>query len=135
MFRPEQVRAFRSSYPDVQVIVHPECCEEVVEQADLVGSTELIIQTVSAAAPGTAWAIGTELNLVNRLKRLQPDKKIFFLSPTVCQCSTMFRIDPIHLLWSLENLVDGNVVNRISVPADDKLWAGHALDRMMSLHR
>ncbi len=135
MFRPEHVRAFRSSYPDVKVIVHPECCEGVVEQADLVGSTELIIQTVSAAAPGTIWAIGTELNLVNRLKRLQPDKKIFFLSPTVCQCSTMYRIDPIHLLWSLENLVDGNVVNRISVPDDDKLWAGQALDRMISLSR
>lgn len=133
MFRPEHVRAFRASYPGLKVIVHPECCEEVVEQADLVGSTELIIQTVSAAAPGTAWAIGTELNLVNRLKRLQPDKKVFFLSPTVCQCSTMYRIDPIHLLWSLENLVDGNVVNRISVPADDKLWAGRALNRMMSL--
>ena len=133
MFRPEHVRAFRSSYPDLKVIVHPECSEGVVEQADLVGSTELIIQTVRAAAPGTTWAIGTELNLVNRLKRLQPDKKIFFLSPTVCQCSTMFRIDPIHLLWSLENLVDGNVVNRISVPDDDKFWAGRALNRMMSL--
>ncbi|MBQ27514.1 MAG: quinolinate synthase [Nitrospiraceae bacterium] len=133
MFRPEHVRTFRSNYPDLQVIVHPECCEGVVEQADLVGSTELIIQTVSDAASGTVWAIGTELNLVNRLKRLQPDKKIFFLSPTVCQCSTMFRIDPIHLLWSLENLVDGHVVNRISVPADDKLWAGRALDRMMSV--
>ncbi len=133
MFRPEHVRAFRSSYPDVKVIVHPECSEGVVEQADLVGSTEFIINTVSAAAPGTTWVIGTELNLVNRLKRLQPDKKIFFLSPTVCQCSTMYRIDPIHLLWSLENLVDGHVVNRISVSADDKFWAGRALNRMMSL--
>ena len=133
MFRPEHVRAFRSNYPDLKVIVHPECCEGVVEQADLVGSTELIIRTVSSAAPGTTWAIGTELNLVNRLKRLQPDKKIFFLSPTVCQCSTMYRIDPIHLLWSLENLLDGHVVNRIRVPVDDTLWAGYALERMMSL--
>lgn len=133
MFRPEHVRAFRSNYSDLKVIVHPECCEGVVEQADLVGSTELIIQTVSNSAPGTTWAIGTELNLVNRLKRIHADKKIFFLSPTVCQCSTMFRIDPIHLLWAIENLVDGHVVNRISVPADEKWWAGRALDRMMSL--
>lgn len=133
MFRPEHVRGFRSNYPDLKVIVHPECCDGVVEQADLVGSTEFIIRTVSEAPSGTTWAIGTELNLVNRLKRLQVDKKIFFLSPTVCQCSTMYRIDPIHLLWALENLVNGHVVNRISVPADDKLWAGCALERMMAL--
>ena len=135
MFRPEHVGIFRSRYADVQVIVHPECCEGVVEQADLVGSTEFIIRTVSDAAPGTTWVIGTELNLVNRLKRLNPDKKVFFLSPTVCQCSTMYRIDPSHLLWSLDNLVNGQVVNQISVSADDKLWAGRALRRMLSLGR
>ncbi|OYT22985.1 MAG: quinolinate synthase, partial [Nitrospira sp. UW-LDO-02] len=120
-------------YPDVKVIVHPECHEDVVNKADLVGSTEYIIRTITAAPAGTTWAVGTELNLVNRLKHEQTDKKVFFLSSTVCQCATMYRIDAPHLCWALENLVDGHVVNRIVVPDDEKQWAKVALDRMMAL--
>jgi len=133
MFQPAHVEYFRKQYPDGKVIVHPECHEEVVNRADLVGSTEFIIKTVQAAPGGTTWAVGTELNLVNRLKRDQSDKRIFFLCPTVCQCATMFRIDAPHLCWAMENLADGHVVNRIVVPDDDKAWARVALDRMMAI--
>jgi quinolinate synthase len=133
MFQPSHVDYFRKQYPDGTVIVHPECHEDVVNKADLVGSTEYIIRTVSAAPAGTTWAVGTELNLVNRLKRDQADKRIFFLSSTVCQCATMYRIDAPHLCWAMENLADGHVVNHIVVPADDKYWAKVALDRMMAL--
>ena len=97
------------------------------------GSTEYIIRTITAAPAGTTWAVGTELNLVNRLKHEQTDKKVFFLSSTVCQCATMYRIDAPDLCWALENLVDGHVVNHITVPADEKQWAKVALDRMMAL--
>ena len=124
---------FRKTYADVQVIVHPECHEDVVNQADYVGSTEFIIRTVQRAQPGTLWAVGTELNLVNRLKHEETDKQVFFLSPTVCRCATMFRIDAAHLCWSMENLAQGCVVNRISVPGDEKALARVALDRMMAL--
>ncbi|HJU06087.1 MAG TPA: quinolinate synthase NadA [Nitrospiraceae bacterium] len=133
MFQPAHVEYFRKQYPGIQVIVHPECHENVVNQADFVGSTEFIIRTVSAAPAGTAWAVGTELNLVNRLKRDQPDKRVFFLSSTVCQCATMFRIDAPHLCWAMENLADGHVVNHIVVPDDEKAWAKIALDRMMAI--
>lgn len=133
MFQPAHVDYFRKQYPDGKVIVHPECHENVVNKADLVGSTEFIIQTVSAAPSGTIWAVGTELNLVNRLKRTQADKRIFFLSSTVCQCATMFRIDAPHLCWAMENLAEGHVVNRIVVPDDEKAWAKIALDRMMAV--
>jgi quinolinate synthase len=133
MFQPSHVDYFRKQYPDGTVIVHPECHEDVVNKADLVGSTEYIIRTVSAAAAGTTWAVGTELNLVNRLKRDQDDKRVFFLSSTVCQCATMYRIDAPHLCWAMENLVDGHVVNHIVVPPDEKYWAKVALDRMMAL--
>ncbi len=135
MFQPAHVEYFRKQYPDVKIIVHPECHEGVVKQADFVGSTEFIIRTVRAAPPGTSWAVGTELNLVNRLKREQADKhkKVFFLSSTICQCATMFRIDAPHLCWAMENLADGCVVNRILVPTDEKVWAKVALDRMMAL--
>jgi quinolinate synthase len=105
----------------------------VVNKADLVGSTEYIIRTVGAAPAGTTWAVGTELNLVNRLKRDQPEKRVFFLSSTVCQCATMYRIDGPHLCWAMENLAEGHVVNHITVPPDDKYWAKMALDRMMAL--
>ena len=88
---------------------------------------------MSAALAGTTWAVGTELNLVNRLKRLQRNKRIFFLSSTVCQCATMFRIDAPHLCWAIENLAEGHVVNRIVVPDDEKTWAKIALDRMMAI--
>ena len=133
MFQPAHVDYFRKQYPGIHVIVHPECHEDVVNKADLVGSTEFIIRTVSVAPAGTAWAVGTELNLVNRLKREQPDKRVFFLSSTVCQCATMFRIDAPHLCWAMENLADGHVVNHIVVPDDEKAWAKIALDRMMSI--
>ncbi len=133
MFQPAHVDYFRKQYPDVTVIVHPECHEDVVNKADLVGSTEFIIRTVHSAPPGTTWAVGTELNLVNRLKREQADKRVFFLSSTVCQCATMFRIDAPHLCWAMENLAEGHVVNRIVVPHDEKAWAKVALDRMMSI--
>jgi len=133
MFQPAHVDYFRRTQPDIKVIVHPECHEDVVNRADLVGSTEFIIRTVSAAPAGTAWAVGTELNLVNRLKRDQPGKRVFFLSSTVCQCATMFRIDAPHLCWAMENLAEGQVVNRIVVPDDDKAWARTALDRMMAV--
>ncbi len=133
MFQPAHVEYFRKQYPEVKVIVHPECHEDVVNRADLIGSTEFIIRTVSAAPAGTAWAVGTELNLVNRLKREQPDKRVFFLSSTVCQCATMFRIDAPHLCWAMENLTEGHVVNHIVVPDDEKVWAKIALDRMMAV--
>ena len=133
MFQPAHVRYFKEKHPGIKIIVHPECHEDVVNQADLSGSTEFIIRTVSAAEPGSVWGIGTELNLVNRLKQRQPDKKIFFLSPTVCQCSTMFRIDAPHLCWAMENLAEGRVVNQISVPEDEKHWARIALQRMLDV--
>ncbi len=133
MFQPAHVDYFRKQYPGIQVIVHPECHEDVVNKADLVGSTEFIIRTVKAAPAGTSWAVGTELNLVNRLKREETGKKVYFLSSTVCQCATMYRIDAPHLCWAMENLAQGHVVNRITVPEDEKTWAKIALDRMMAL--
>ena len=133
MFQAEHVDYFRKTYPGVQVIVHPECHENVVNQADHVGSTEFIIQTVKKAKPGTIWAVGTELNLVNRLKNEEIDKQVFFLSSTVCRCATMYRIDGSHLCWCMENLAQGTVVNQISVPEDEKILAKLALDRMMAV--
>ncbi len=133
MFQPTHIQYFRKTYPGIQVIVHPECHEDVVNQADVVGSTELIIRTVSQAPAGTSWTVGTELNLVNRLKHEQTDKQVFFLSPTVCRCATMFRIDAAHLCWAMENLAQGQVVNQIRVPADEKALAKVALDRMMAI--
>jgi len=133
MFQAEHVEYFRKTYPGVQVIVHPECHENVVNQADHVGSTEFIIQTVKQAKPGTIWAVGTELNLVNRLKNEETDKQVFFLSSTVCRCATMYRIDGSHLCWCMENLAQGTVVNQISVPEDEKILAKLALDRMMAV--
>lgn len=133
MFQPAHVDYFRKQYPNGKVIVHPECHEDVVKKADLVGSTEFIIRTVTAAEAGTTWAVGTELNLVNRLKREQTEKRVFFLSSTICQCATMFRIDGPHLCWAMENLADGQVVNHIMVPDDEKILAKLALDRMMAV--
>ena len=132
-FSLECVHDVRRRVPDVQVLVHPECRHEVVTAADLVGSTEFIIKTIEAAPAGSAWAIGTELNLVSRLAKAHPDKTIVFLDKTVCFCSTMNRIDLPHLVWALESLVDGRVVNRIEVDprtADD---ARKALDQMLAL--
>jgi len=132
-FSLESVRDVRERVPGVNVLVHPECRHEVVTAADYIGSTEYIIQTVDAAAPGSAWAIGTELNLVKRLALAHPDKQIVFLDKTVCFCATMNRIDLPHLVWALESLVAGTVVNRIEVDPDVAHWARVALDRMLAL--
>ncbi len=132
-FALDSVIEVRAQIPGVTVLVHPECTHEVVTAADLVGSTEFIISTLDAAPAGTAWAIGTELNLVKRLALTHPDKTVVFLDKTVCFCATMNRIDLPHLVWTLENLVAGNVVNRIEVDAEVAHWAGIALDRMLAL--
>lgn len=133
MFKPEHVRLFRARDPEIKVLVHPECPMEVVDQADLVGSTEYILKTVSSAPAGSKWAIGTELHLVNRLKLEHPEQQIQFLSPMVCMCATMYRIDLPHLCWAIECLVDGTVVNRIKVPAPIARWSRVALGRMLEL--
>jgi quinolinate synthase len=117
----------------VQILVHPECKHEVVTKADLVGSTEFIIKTIEAAPAGSSWAIGTELNLVQRLADQHPDKNIVFLDRTVCYCSTMNRIDLPHFVWAMENLVAGNVVNQIQVDPETEKWAKVALQRMLDL--
>jgi quinolinate synthase len=132
-FSPDVVDELRATYPDITILVHPECTHEVVLKADLVGSTEFIIKTIEAAAPGTSWAIGTELNLVKRLAEAHPDKNIVFLDRNVCYCSTMNRIDLPHLVWALESLVDGVVVNRIEVDPDTERDALVALQRMLDL--
>jgi len=132
-FAPEQVARVRREHPGVRVMVHPECRHEVVELADHVGSTEQIIATVAAAKPGSAWAIGTEIHMVNRLRKEFPDRTVMLLDPNVCVCTTMFRIAPQHLLWALENLVAGRVVNRITVEERARRWARVALERMLAL--
>jgi quinolinate synthase len=132
-FTPECVDRVRSEVPGVTVIVHPECTYEVVEKADQVGSTEKIITAIENAPAGSAWAIGTELNLVKRLALANPDKSITYLDKTVCFCSTMNRIDLPHLVYSLESLASGNVINQISVDPDTAHWAKIALDRMLAL--
>lgn len=133
-FKPDQVTAARERFPSVKVVVHPECVKEVVELADLAGSTEYIIKVVSESAPGSVWAVGTEINLVNRLQKEQPDKTIFCLDPVICPCSTMYRIHPAYLAWALDNLVEGTVVNQIKVDAEVAKWARVALDRMLAVH-
>ena len=135
MFRPEHIDAFRRAHPQGKVIAHPECSFEVCQKSDYVGSTEFIIKTVKESAPGTHWLVGTELNLVNRLhQHVQNEGKIVqFMATTVCMCSTMFRIDPQHLLWTLENLVAGRVVNRIEVPVAEAELARVALQRMLDV--
>lgn len=132
-FSTKNVDDARAAEPEVSILVHPECRHEVVSMADYVGSTEYIIKTIEAAASGSVWAIGTELNLVRRLANQHPDKKIMFLDATVCFCSTMNRIDVPHLVWALESLVEGTVVNQISVDADTTHWAKVALDQMLAL--
>ncbi len=132
-FSADVVDALREVDPEIQILVHPECSHDVVLKADLVGSTEFIIKTIEAAPAGSSWAIGTELNLVKRLADSHPDKRIAFLDRNVCYCSTMNRIDLPHLVWALESLVDGVVVNRIEVDAETERWALVALERMLAL--
>lgn len=133
MFRKEHVDAFRQRIPGIKILVHPECPQEVNDIADLSGSTGYIIRTVKSAPAGTKWAIGTELHLVNRLKQEHPEQEIHFLSPVMCMCATMYRIDLAHLCWSLENLVAGVPVNVIEVDQDTSRWSLVALERMLGL--
>ena len=133
MFRAEHVHQFREQHPDIQILVHPECMQEVNDLADISGSTGKIIETVRAAPAGTRWAIGTELHLVNRLKSEHPDQEIHFLSPIVCMCATMHRIDLAHLCWSLENLLAGHPVNKILVDDETARWARVSLERMLQV--
>jgi quinolinate synthase len=132
-FSPAVVDELRATVPGIQILVHPECTHEVVTKADLVGSTEFIINTIEAAPAGSSWAIGTELNLVQRLADDHPDKHIAFLDKTVCYCSTMNRIDLPHFVWALENLVAGTVVNQIEVDPETEKHALVALQRMLDL--
>lgn len=132
-FTLESVNDVRERVPGVNVLVHPECRHEVVTASDHVGSTEYIIKTIEAAPAGSAWALGTELNLVRRLALAHPDKQIMFLDKAVCYCSTMNRIDLPHLVWALEELVAGRVVNQITVDADTAHHARVALDQMLAL--
>ena len=119
MFKPDHVEQFRRRFPGSKILVHPECMMQVVDAADLVGSTEFIIKTIEQAPAGSTWGVGTELHLVNRLAQENPDKCIHFLSPMVCMCATMYRIDMPHLAWCLENLARGTPVNRIKVAPRD----------------
>ena len=133
LFRPEHVDQARVRHPDVKVIVHPECRKEVVDRADMAGSTAYIVEQVRAAPPGTTWAIGTEVHLVNRLKNDHPEQTIFVLSDCQCLCTTMARIDLPHLCYVLENLVEGKVVNEVRVSEPTRRWSLLALERMLNL--
>jgi quinolinate synthase len=133
MFQAAHVEMFREKYPGVKILVHPECPREVNDLADVSGSTGAIIRAVEAAPAGTKWAIGTELHLVNRLKQEHPEQEIHFLSPVVCMCATMYRIDLAHLCWSLENLAAGSPVNVIEVDNDVARWSLVALERMLDV--
>jgi quinolinate synthase len=132
-FSVENIDQVRQRITDVKVIVHPECQYEVVSKADVVGSTEMIIKTVTQSPAGSSWAVGTELNLVKRLAANNPDKTVVFLDKDVCYCSTMNRIDLPHLLWAMESLVKGRVVNQIKVEPKTANFARIALDRMLGL--
>jgi len=135
VFQPEHIDRFREKFPDVQVISHPECSFEVCQKSAYVGSTEYIIKTIRDSEPGGRWLLGTELNLVNRLHQEcgAEGKSVHFMSPTLCMCSTMFRIDPQHLLWTLENLLDGKAVNQVKVPEKEARLAKIALERMLDV--
>lgn len=133
MFRPEHVHQFRQRIPGIQILVHPECPQEVNDIADLSGSTSMILKTVQQSPAGTKWAIGTELHLVNRLKKEHPEQEIHFLSPVVCMCATMYRIDLAHLCWSIENLVEDDVVNHIEVDPQTAEYSLIALKRMLEV--
>ena len=131
-FNIEQIRDIRAKDPTVDILVHPECRREVVDASDYDGSTEYIVKMVTGAPLGSKWAIGTEINLVNRLAQENPGKTVFCLNPVVCPCSTMYRIHPAYVLWTLESLLSGDVINRISVSEDDAKHAIVALQRMLA---
>jgi quinolinate synthase len=132
-FSVKQIEKARAEHPGVQVIVHPECTMEVVQAADMDGSTEFITKTITEATSGSTWAIGTEINLVSRLARENPDKMVFCLDPVVCPCATMFRIHPAYLAWTLDELADGRVVNQVVVDPPTADDAKVALERMLSV--
>ena len=133
VFLPEHVDQFRRKYPGIKILVHPECSMEVVAKSDSTGSTGTIIRAVEESPPGTRWAVGTELHLVNRLKREHPEQEIHFLAPLVCMCATMYRIDLAHLCWSLENLAAGTPVNVIRLDDRTAHDALAALTRMLEV--
>lgn len=133
MFRPEHVHGFRERVPGIKILVHPECPQEVNDLADISGSTGKIIETVQTAPPGTKWAIGTELHLVNRLKKQHPEQEVHFLSPVLCMCATMYRIDLAHLCWAIENLLAGCAVNVIQVDRETADFSLAALERMLTV--
>jgi len=132
-FTAEQVARVRRQHPGIRVIAHPECRFEVAQAADEIGSTEGIIRAIKAGKPGTKWAVGTEIHMVNRLSKELTDRQVMSLDSSVCVCTTMFRITPVHLLWALENLGAGKIVNQISVDERTRHFARAALDRMLSL--
>ncbi len=132
-FSVKQIEKARAEHPDVKVIVHPECTMEVVQAADMDGSTEFITRTITEAPAGTTWAVGTEINLVSRLQRENPDKTVFCLDPVVCPCATMYRIHPAYLAWALDELAEGRVVNQVLVEEETASDAKVALERMLSV--
>jgi len=132
-FRTEHVDRVRAKHPGIRVIAHPECSWEVCQAADEMGSTEYILKRILEAPAGSAWAVGTEIHMVRRLAQEHPDRLVISLDDCVCMCSTMFRISPQHLCWTLENLCGGQVVNRVSVDPDTKRWALEALNRMLEI--
>ena len=132
-FTVKQIELARQRFPDVNVLVHPECVMETVQAADLVGSTEYIRNQINQSPAGSVWAVGTEISLVNRLAINNPDKTVFCLDPVTCPCSTMYRIHPAYLLWVMESLLEGRVINRITVPESTRQEARIALERMLAL--
>ncbi len=132
-FSTQQIAKARATYPGIKIMVHPECRQEVVAAADLYGSTEYIIEQIERAPAGTQWGVGTEINLVHRLAQEHPDQFIFCLDPIVCPCSTMYRIHPAYLAWVLDALLDGEVINQVTVDEDIAHWARVALERMLAL--
>ncbi len=132
-FTVDQINAARERYPNVRIVVHPECRMEVVQAADCNGSTEFIARTITESPPGSVWGVGTEINLVSRLAKENPDKTVFCLDPVVCPCSTMYRVHPAYLCWAVESLAEGRVVNQVIVPDETKRWAKVALDRMLEI--
>jgi quinolinate synthase len=133
-FTVAQIEAFRKKYPEGKVIAHPECTFDVVQAADLSGSTEHIIEAVKNSPVGSVWAVATEIHLVNRLaQQVAPERSVVTLDPFGCLCSTMFRVSPNHLLWVLEGLLEGQIYNPIIVADDTKRWAKIALDRMLEI--
>jgi quinolinate synthase len=132
-FTVDQIDKARVAYPNVKIIVHPECPLDVVQAADINGSTESILKTIENSDPGSVWAVGTEISLVNRIARQNPDKTVFCLDSVVCPCSTMYRIHPAYLLWVLDGLNENIIVNEINVPTEIATDAKTALDRMLAL--